>query len=222
MNTGTILEVCQSHGDFRLHEGYSEPGYDSKKGTVATGNWNSLSKRRRRWPKELPEWLDVKEGRDAIEEYTDDTMPRIAAILEKLDVEIEWEDEWVECDSCYKIVRTSPDSYSWLPSYWNGEGEVLCFECIQEDPSDYIEHLKGNPNAALTLDIDLEDHGYVRLDEETEYASGFHPGQTDDPHEIAKELDAQGVSDYIFEITGTGQFDTHFVVWVHKENSGEK
>lgn len=193
MNISTILQILdrQPGAYFQLHfEGYAEPGYnDPESGLITTGNWNPSGK--------------------------DNTMPRIGAILEKLGVELEWEDEWCECSECGKLVRTQPDSYSWTRSYWLHDGIGLyCQDCVLDDPEVYLEYLEGNPKTANTLDLDLGGQGYVKT--EGEYENGFHSRQNDDPEVIAKSLRKLGINRFIFEIDGTGQFDIAFSVWVHK------
>lgn len=224
MNISTILEICVRYAeenghDFRTHcEGYCEPGYtDPESGLIVTGNWNSQRKLRRVWPIDRPDFLDFAEvDTDALEEWEDNTMPRIAAALEKAGIEIEWEDEWIECDDCYKLFRTSPDCYSWLPHFHMGDGYVTCHDCIEEDPADYLEEIEGDANHALTLSLDLEEFGYFQVGEER--ATGFHPGQNADPHEVASDLEKLGVTRFLFEITGKGQFDAHWQLWVHNED----
>lgn len=214
MNRKTILNILQECGDFGLHEGYAEPGYDDpESGLIATGNWNSQTRCRRIYPSPIPTWPHV-ENPDATETIEDKTMPRIAAILEKLDIELEREDEWQACEECHKLVRTSPDSYGWTKSYWQGECGITCQNCVASDPEDYLESLEGNATVACTLDIDLEKHGYEKLD--SKYQNGLYGGQCDDPQVIAKSLQEQGITRFIFEIDNVGQFYVSFCVWVHK------
>lgn len=214
MEVSTILQVLDEYADgrFQLHyEGYAEPGYPEKE-LIATGNWNSRTERRRVYDKPIPDWLTVKNP-DETYKHTDNTMPRIGAILEKLGVELEWEDEWCACEECSKLFRTEPDSYSWTPSYWAHDGIGLyCQACVQDDPEDYLEHLEGNPRAANTL-VDLEVQGYRHVDEE--YENGWY-GTEDDPKAIAEKLQKQGINRFIFEIDGVRQFDLSFSVWVHE------
>jgi hypothetical protein len=50
----------------------------------------------------------------------------------------------------------------------------------------------------VTIDnIDPEDYGYVKYNGDN-YESGWHPGQTDNPRIIAKELSDRGVSRFLF------------------------
>ncbi len=190
----TILNVLGNYNGahFVLYPGYAEPGYD---GEVALGDWNPLS-----------------HGKVIPKEHL--TMPRVGAILEKLGVELEWEDEWTACGECGKLVRTSPDSYGWTRSYWESEEGAVCQDCVLEDPAGYLEYLESNRNTANTLDLDLESQGYRQVPES--YENGLYGGQSDDPSLIAESLEKLGIGRYIFEIDGVGQFDLSFSVWVHK------
>lgn len=217
MNTETILRVCEKAGGerFQLHyDGYAEPGYDDPESKlIATGDWNSRTETRRVYPSPFPCWLTVKDP-NATYTFHDRTMPRIGAILEKLGVELEWEDEWVACNECYKLIRTQPDSYSWLKSYWLQDGiGYYCKDCILDDPEDYLEYLDGNSRNADTLGIDLEKYGYQRVKED--YENGWY-GIEDDPEAIADDLRAVGIEHFIFTIDCSGQFNTYFSIWVHK------
>ncbi len=198
METSTILQILDSAacGGFQLHEEYAEPGYENPDSQlIATGNWNSQG------------------GHNG--KPVDNTMPRIAAILEKLGAELEWEDEWCSCEGCRKLFRTSPSSYSWKCSYWDSNGcGLYCHECVKEGPKGYLEHLEGNAGAANTLDLDLGEHEYREVD--AEFENGLHGGQDDDPKVIAESLRKLGVKRFIFEIDSVGQFDLSFSVWVHK------
>lgn len=181
---------------------YAEPGYsDPEVGIIVTANWNNDN--------EMIKGSDI--GEDPEEDFS------LHEAIEALGGEIEWSDEWTNCDECSKLVRTSADSYSWRRSYFvDEEGcSITCHECVKEDPENYIEYLKGSPDRAMTFDIDLSEHGYEKLDEEFE--RGFHPGQAADPHKIAKALREQGIEDYIFELDEARQFDVTFSVWIPED-----
>jgi hypothetical protein len=185
-----VLEIAGlDNGEIELHtEGYAEPGYtDPESGIIATGNWNDPP-----------------------------TPERVTRIFEKLGIEIEWGDEWAACDECHKLFRTQPDSYMWRRSYWLDEmdGDIRCRECVLEDPTDMLEQLEGKDDRALTFDMDLAAHGYVRQD--GEYESGWHPGQDDNPKTIADTLRAKGIGRFLFKVDGVGQFDVRFSLWVHE------
>jgi hypothetical protein len=177
--------------------GYAEPGYQTPANGagVYRANWNGLS-----------EW----DGRER--KSIDDTMPRLSAILEHIGAGIEWGDEWSDCYQCGKLVRTSPDSYGWQPSYIRTEDGEVCHECVSKDPEAYLLELEGDADRAWTLDIDPADHGYTLLEEGFE--NGFHPGQNDDPREIAGRLRARGIDNFVFRLDSVGQFDASFSVYV--------
>lgn len=156
-------------------EGYAEPGYDDpKSGIIAFGNWNNVTRY------------------DGQEFQVIDSVPgRIATLLEKLGVELDWSDEWCICDGCQKTVRTQANSYRWRPSYADdGSGTVLCHDCIKADPSDYLQSLDGSSNRCITIDLDLEKAGYKLLADDFE--NGLYGGQSDRPELIAEALRQQG------------------------------
>ena len=186
-------------GEINLHtEGYAEPGYSSKHGIVATGNWNEIS-----------EW---KEGESKV---LDITPSLVAARLEKLGVDLEWSDEWEACCECRKLVRTSPDSYGWKRAYWMSDDGAVCQECIKDNPESYLESLENNDREAMTINLNLTEHNYVLL--EDGFENGLYGGQAADPKAIAKALREQGITRFIFNIDGVGQFDLKFSVYVHKD-----
>lgn len=189
-------EVSNRIDEIQLHSEYAEPGYDGDR--IAIGNWNSIDK------------YDRAKG----ERVELSNLPeRVCKILEKLGFECEWSDEWMSCHDCGKLVRNSPDSYSWTPSYAIvNECELLCHECIESDPSDYLEGLEGNSSSAMTLDIDLEDHGYTKVNEEP-YESGFHEGQNDNPKTIMRDLESEGYDGLIFVLVENSQFYSKFDVY---------
>lgn len=183
--------------DFHFN-GYAERGYeDPECGLIATGNWN-------------PIWGSAGSG------IIDNTVPRVASLLEKLDIPLEWSDEWATC-TCGKIFRLRPDSYCWTPSYAEQEDEIVCRFCV--DPEIVLRELEGDCRSMLRIDsINPEDHRYVRANEGN-YESGVYGGQNDDPKKIAADLEGQGITRYLFRLEATGQFDMRFSVWVHEDET---
>lgn len=143
-----------------------------------------------------------------------DNSPQWEAI-EACGCELEWEDEWTQCSACGRAVRTSPDCYSWLPSYSvTGECDIMCHECIKDDPegSGYLEELINNPRKSDTLGLDFGEHGgFKKLDKE--YETGMHPGQSGDPNAVYRELKSVygGASEAVFQVVNKGQFDLRWV-----------
>ncbi len=181
-------------------EGYSEPGYDDpKSGVVAFGNWNNVTRY------------------DGHEFHEIDSVPgRVASLLEKLGVELDWSDEWCICDGCRKAVRTQANSYRWRPSYADdGNGNILCHKCLKADPTEYLQSLEGSSNRCVTIDLDLEAAGYKLLSDD--YQNGLYGGQSDRPELIAEALREQGVERFVFTLDSTGQFDIAFSVWVYED-----
>lgn len=182
----------------QLHSGYSEPGYDGE--FIATGNWNDITV----YNKETNKF-----------DLVDDTPGRVGRALEKLGFEIEWEDEWIACSICNNLVRTQPNSYSWQRAYVDDSNEIVCCNCVKEEPAQYLELFEGNSKKAWTIEgVNPEDFGYAQVAKEFE--NGWYGGQNDDPNAIAASLQKMGIRRFLFDITSVGQFDTHFRVLVHE------
>lgn len=131
--------------------------------------------------------------------------------------EIGFSDEYTECYSCGKLIRTSPDCYSWTPDFLRTDCEILCSECY--DDGDVIDLYLNDSDRALSkgmLKEPLEFHGF-RLFNDCEYENGWHPGQNDKPSEIVKAL-PDGL-DYIFEISENSQFYIKFNLWVREKTN---
>lgn len=187
----------------QLYDGYAEPGYDSENGCVATGNWNSVTR---------------YNGDTNNFDTLDDSPERVAKLLEKIGVDLEWEDEWTQCDSCYKLFRTRADSYSWQMSGVITDSGCYCQDCL--DPEDHLASLEGEDHKCNTLDnIDPAEHGYVLV--KGEYENGFHQGQDADPKLIGKVLRQAGITRYLFQLTEASQFYITFVVYVHESEDVE-
>lgn len=193
-------EGCYRVENVQIHVGYAEPGYDSD-AVVALGNWNNCT----------------RYDRDKRESVTVDSLPsRLAKALERMGVELEWDDEWTQCADCGKLVRTQANSYGWTQSYWDSDDGAVCHECLKADPSAYLESLEGNASSADTMSFDLTEHGYEQV--ETDLEHGFHSGQDASPTVIAESLAKRGVTRFIFQIDDVGQFDISFSLYVHEDD----
>lgn len=147
-------------------------------------------------------------------------------ILEAAHYELEWLDEWDVCSECCGAVRVSPTSYGWKPKYWMmPDVGCVCAACIMgpEDATErsglmdaYIEYYKGRSHGCMVFGGPevLCSYGYKQLDE---FERGLHRGQSADPLLIGEALRARGISDFIFYLDSTGQFDVQFSVWVPKD-----
>jgi hypothetical protein len=186
---------------------YAEPGYTAGEKGVAFGNWND----RTRWNPETQrsEPVNGKLGPKG------STVPsRLGKVLEAAGYEIEWSDEWTTCEDCNRAIRTSADSYGWRASYvMIDDCAIVCEDCAVKDPDTLLEQYVNDPHRAMTFDFDFEGNGWKKWNSER-FENGFHPGQTDDPRTIAKEVEADGYPEWVFHIPAVGQFDIHFNVYV--------
>lgn len=131
-------------------------------------------------------------------------------ILERAGYQMEWEDEWSTCSDCGKAFRTSPDSYSWQPSYFLiNDCELLCRDCVNME--EYLETLEDNPRKALNDHVDPAEFGYRKL--AGDFESGLHTHMTDNPKTIYAELHAAGHKRLLFNIDASSQFYTTFSIW---------
>jgi len=192
-----LENIAEAMGyDIQYAEGCAEPGYDDK--PVVLGNWN--------------------ERYDRVGKITDNTMPRLARLFEKLGYAVEWEDEWIICGGCNKIIRSQGNSYSWRQYFWLNpdECDVSCGNCVKDDPADYLKHLSGNWRNCDTIGLDLSKHGYAMHEE------GFEAGwydRHDEPEEVADTLYVMGITDFIFKLDYQGQFALGFSVWTKEKIS---
>lgn len=133
-----------------------------------------------------------------------------------LGVEVVFNDEYTTCSDCNKVIRVSPDSYSWKPDYYVGDGFIACNKCFNdtEDYKEgYVQERVNNPQQANTIldDEQLRLLGFERMN--GSYEAGLHEGQNDNPQIIYDELEDR-YDEVLFSIDGVGQFDTSFSVWV--------
>ena len=180
--TGTILQALQDKQDMESCACYGERGYTDPENGILFCNWNNVSK-------------------------------RVMNYLESAGFELEWSDEWyIDYDNS-KAWRTSPDSYSWVRAIvYTEDGEVLTPD---DGAGEVIEALamtdQGHTPHAVpdwVSEDDLESAGYTAIN--GMYESGFHPGQDDNPADIAKSAFDRGAESVIFRIDNVGQFDVHF------------
>jgi hypothetical protein len=178
--------------------------------------------------REFNEWANKNYGKELYEETgyelpgDEDTKKYFTNWLNYLTQDM-WGfgDEYAVCDCCYKVIRTSPDSYSWKADYWI-DYELTCGDCTRENENirdEYLHTLQNNFKTANTIlsDEDLKEAGYERL-EHTIYQNGWY-GVRDDPEELLKEAQSkypEGI--FVFSICGVGQFHTDFDLWVLTES----
>ena len=182
-------------------EGYSEPGYSSKSGMIMIGNWNNIT----------------NYDRDAKKSILISNLPdRLSNIFEKMGIDCVYYDEWTTCNDCGKAIRTNPDSYLWTASYHNFDGEISCIECILKDPLSYLNNIEGKYNFVNTIKtLDPSKYGYEKINQK-DYSNDFY-GNSDSPLKLSKELEGKGIYRYLFSITGVGQFNINFSLYVHTD-----
>jgi hypothetical protein len=199
--TEIILGILADRFDLTWCSHYGEPGYTDPTKGILFANWNDIEKhgRRRFNGQRVP--YNERARRSTICNY-----------LEAAGFELEWSDEWYVDYNHDKAWRTSPDSYSWQCQVAYTDGDILTPD---DDISDWIEAFQDDADRALpsrfTAD-DLTEMGFVRFGDRFE--NGWHQGQTDDPHEIAKAAEAVGAEHFIFRLTEVSQFDVRFECWV--------
>lgn len=142
----------------------------------------------------------------------------IEDIIQKIHGEDAWmgfSDEYSTCDKCLSVVRTSPDSYGWAPPYIQDDDGILCAKCLEEDPQIYIDHLKNELRGSSDVDIDIEDYGWVIVNDDS-LENGFHRGQDDTPDPILESFNEHDI-DVIFQ-TYSSQFSISFDIYVKEED----
>lgn len=140
-------------------------------------------------------------------------------ILEKMGFECEWSDEWTTCQDCGRAVRTSPDSYSYQPSYVIlNECELFCMDCFNKEA--YLESIEDNSDMACMRSIDPSEFGYELIEEGFE--SGLCHGMNDDPKKILEGFQDRGISGIVFRLSRSSQFYCNFEVWRKIEETEEE
>lgn len=189
--TQVILEALEEKHCLECCSTYGEPGYTDPEKSVLLCNWNNVK-------------------------------PALGDYLEEAGYTLEWSDEWTISHEHDKAYRTQPDSYGWRPQTTiTTDGELLTPD---DDISDWLWECAltdySHPPKALPSWIgsrEILDEGYEKVARTHE--SGFYPGQNDDPRQIAEELFSQhGVESVVFQVTGSGQFDIAFAVYVKRWN----
>lgn len=186
--TGLILAILFDRYNAELAEQYGEPGYGPAASGVILANWN-------------------------------DVPSRLADYLEAAGFELEWSDEWLVTyrSPTSKAWRSQPDSYSWQPSYAiTDDGEIITPD---DGAAEFIAHCEltdwsQQPRALpdWVSAADLEQAEYRKYNSEA-FEKGWHPGQADDPAQIARQLFDMGADSVVFQLDSVGQFDMRFSAW---------
>jgi len=162
---------------------------------------------------ELDSYVGTYEGKDFLVVSSWNEHAQIEKALgNSIDSEIsnDWgfDDEYSTCSRCNKIVRISPDSYSWLPDYVDMNCERICHECLNIE--DYFEFISNNPKNANTIykDTDIIEQGYELLGV---YESGWD-GVNTRPVDIYNRY-KDDYESIIFSIFNQEQFRTEYSAW---------
>jgi len=141
--------------------------------------------------------------------------------IEYSDEEWGFDDEWSQCANCGRVIRSSPDSYSWYPDYLSTEDGLYCPRCfdlddylqVVEDKVDRDEPIPGMPYS-LSFDRDewtqVKSNGY-----RGEWENGLHGGQTDNPDKQARLVRkvGEGKIQVLFDVSPS-QFDVSWTTWI--------
>lgn len=114
-------------------------------------------------------WNDITHwnGNERVE--VSDIPSRMCDLFERHGYSIEWCDQVSSCCGCYKCIQTETDCMSWTPAFMVGDGEILCQECIADDPEPWLEQC-ASEDAHWSLDnIDPADHGWTLAFEERDF-----------------------------------------------------
>lgn len=181
---------------------YSEPDE-----VWVLGDWN---------PKRFPR------GDDAPLTREENLGPRLAAALEYLGAELHWLDEWVQCEECWQIFRTQPDSYSWTMRGDISEHGVWCSECARDDIEEMIADRINEPTNAVLPWItasDLSELGFELFSGRNE--TGWHRGMDADPREEYARA-RKFHDEVLFRISEVSQFYSTWECWVRDATDEEE
>jgi len=148
-----------------------------------------------------------------------DKEDRYVNIMDQQSIEYGYSDEYTFCSDCGNIIRTSPNSYSWQPDYYIGDGFIVCNECFNQEgyQQDYIETLINECTRVnqLLTDDQLLEIGYTQINRDS-YENGWHEGQNDDPKIIYNSL-TDKYNNIVFSLSEQSQFYVRFDVYVKND-----
>ena len=178
--------------EIQWYQGWADNEYGSTAVGVVTGNWNN------------------------VEGDTASVMSRLFDIFEGLGFDCEWSDEHSSCGDCGKLMRTSPDSYSWNPEFVVGDGEITCTACMADEWPAQLEalaHCRGELSVGLSI-CDPSLHGYRPVVVLRYGFDGWH-----NVEQCKSELDACGVGlGYFLQRLEGRQFGGSALVWVARDS----
>lgn len=126
--------------------------------------------------------------------------------------ELEWEDEWIQCDDCGCYFRSSPDGHAWIMYGRIIDNTCLCGDCILADPSDVIDDALNSATTSLPPFINPADHGFINMN--GTFESGLHSDMNANPPDIlARYQRDYPTYDFIFANLENSQFYITFELW---------
>ena len=153
----------------------------------------------------------LQPGFEPKDEYDD-------SVLEELDIDYGFSDEWGRCDNCGKLVRLEADSAHWVPDFFWDENGLCCGNCVRQNPEEYIAWLLEQPVERANTILDgkaLESAGFHKVD--GNYENGWYD-RHDSPEEILnKAHEEHPEAEFIFSISGVGKFAVQFELWMRGE-----
>jgi hypothetical protein len=166
------------------------------------------------------DWNTIQELQKVIKPDFEPKDEYDTSIIDNLkDVEWGFADEWGKCDESGKLIRTAPDSYSFVPDFWVNDGELLSGDSVRDNHAEeYAQSIINNEKLANTIltDDNLEDIGFIKIEE------GFENGwyeKHDSPKQILDTALAKHPNgEFLFSISGQSQFATRFELWAREES----
>lgn len=129
--------------------------------------------------------------------------------------EFGFSDEYDFCGACGKIIKTSPDSYSWQPDFILTDDGYIHVDCINLD--DVLESHKNHEKALPPqLQQRAIDQGLLIEISDITFENGLHPGMNDDPKIIIRTFKRARI-DVWFNVQPS-QFYVEFTVLVQPDN----
>lgn len=207
--TDLITKVLQYYQENVADIEYRSYGEDDEKLLLVDG-WNTLGAIDELIGKEL-----LALGETTQEEFDTELKAHCRdKYVNQVCLNYRFDDEYVICDCCYKIVPKVDARYQ--ANVVILDCEFICSNCVQEMPEQYIDYLLENPveraNQFLSDDT-LKRFGFTNLD--TQYEAGWY-GKFDKPEDVYSEFKDK-YKDIIFSIDCANPFAIDYSVWVRGE-----
>ena len=87
-------------------------------------------------------------------------------------------------------------------------------------PGRHCGYLHAAGHRVVGVDLDPAQHGYVKVND-SQFENGWHPGQNDDPKAMSQLLRLNGIHRFLWDVSGVGQFDVRFDLYIHEEIKDE-